>query len=296
MYLDEIWFTNLVMNYLLLKITAGISRRETKGARLFAGASLGASYLLLMFIPAQGFFITLLAKLCLSVAIIYVTFSPGKGREFFPLLGLFYLVSFAVGGATLACAYFLAAPAYSSGGAVLLSPVEGWKLTLPLLLVLVMGRGGLAFLEQKKWQRLGQVELVISLGGKEGAVTGLFDTGNRLKEPVSRDPVVVVEIPALGEVLPEVLGEDGGDAPAGLDTCRLLDTPLATRLCYIPYTSLGKARGYLLGIRPEALRLREKGREIEVERKVVIGLYPGQLSRQGDYQALLPPDLLDNTY
>ncbi len=297
MYLDEILVVNLAMNYLILWLTARLSRRNYHFNRLFWGALLGALYVLTVFLPAKSVFLTITAKLILSIVIIYVSFLPLKARELFSLLGVFYLVSFTAGGAVLAWSLFLSVPVLSLGGTFVISPVSSWNLVIPFFLILFLGKWGLDYLEQKKWQRLFKVILLIKVLGKEIEIKGIMDTGNKLKEPISREPVIVVQYSALEEILPEDVKEyykEQNEKSLELDIGRLSDSPLASRICFIPYSSLGKKKGFLLGFRPEGIKLWEKGREVEVLQKAVIAIYFDSFSDKTSYQALLPPSLLAN--
>ncbi len=296
-YLDEILFINLAMNCLILWLTARLSRKSFTINRIFWGAFLGSLYVLAVFLPARSIFFTLLAKFILSIAIIMVSFSPGRWQEYFCLLGMFYLVSFTVGGAALACSLFLSVPALSSGGMFILPSFNGWNLAVPFFLILVLGKWGLDYLEQKKWQRLLQVNLMIRLLDKEVKVEGILDTGNKLKEPLTKEPVIVVQYSALKEILPEEIQDyfdKEYDKSLDLDVDLILNSPFATKLCFIPYSCLGEKKGFLLGFRPQAIKLWEKGREIEVIKKAVVAIYRDSFSETAAYQALLPPDLIAN--
>lgn len=72
----------------------------------------------------------------------------------------------------------------------------------------------------------------------------------------------------------------------------LAATPWATRLRLIPYHSLGQERGMLLGLRPDEVVIVTGQGMIKVK-EVLIGLYRERLSPEGNYRALLHPDLLE---
>ena len=297
MYLDEVIVVNLAMNYLILWLTARLLRKEYVSNRMLLGALLGALYVLTIFLPTKDFFFTLASKFILSLAIIFAAFHPRKWQEFLSLLGMFYLVSFTVGGAVLACSFFLAVPVQTADGVFTLPSFTGLNLVFPIFLVVILGRWGMGYLEQKKWQRLFQVDLVIRLMDREVKVEGMLDTGNKLKEPISREPVVVVQYDALREILPQELKEYfdcADDMFPDLISEALTSSPLASRLCFIPYTSLGRKKGFLIGFRPQGLSLWDQDREVEVAQKAVIAVYLQPFSEQAQYQALLPPDLVGN--
>ncbi len=297
MYLDEVIVVNLAMNYLILWLTARLLRKEYASNRMLLGALLGALYVLTVFLPVKDYSFTLVSKFFLSLAIIFAAFHPRRWQEFLSLLGMFYLVSFTVGGAVLACSFFLAMPVQTSDGVFTLPSFTGLNLVLPIFLVVLLGRWGMGYLEQKKWQHLFQVDLMIRLMDKEVKVEGMLDTGNKLKEPISREPVVVVQYHALREILPQDVKEyfdETDDMFPDLMSEALTTSSLASRLCFIPYTSLGRKNGFLIGFRPQGLSLWEQDREIKVAQKAVIAVYLQPFSPQAQYQALLPPDLVGN--
>ncbi|UNC92869.1 sigma-E processing peptidase SpoIIGA [Candidatus Contubernalis alkaliaceticus] len=297
MYLDEVIVVNLAMNYLILWLTARLLHREYVSNRLLLGALLGAIYILTVFLPAKDIYFTLCSKFILSLAIIFAAFYPMKWQDLLSLLGMFYLVSFTVGGAVLACSLFLAVPVQNADGVFIFPSFTGLNLVFPIFLVLVLGRWGMGYMEKKKWQRLFHVDLVIRLMDREVKVEAMLDTGNKLKEPISREPVVVVQYKALRELLPQELKEyfDCVDSLYPDLVSEVLTTsPLAARICFIPYTSLGREKGFLIGFRPHDLSLWDKDREVEVAQKAVIAVYLQAFSPKAQYQALIPPDIVGN--
>ena len=121
----------------------------------------------------------------------------------------------------------------------------------------------------------------------------LLDTGNQLADPVSRYPVVIVEYEAVKDYLPpefrETLEEDGEPDLAAL-TAVLTARWWLTRLRLIPYRSLGKSGGLLIGFKPDAVEIVYEGRMMRTPR-VVVGIYRHRLSPEKKYNALLHPRL-----
>jgi stage II sporulation protein GA (sporulation sigma-E factor processing peptidase) len=74
-YLDIIILENIVINYLILLVTAKFSKNRSSNLRLLLGAVLGAAYLAAMLLlPEMKIYTTLLSKCLLSFAMIAVTF------------------------------------------------------------------------------------------------------------------------------------------------------------------------------------------------------------------------------
>lgn len=294
MYVDELLLVNLTMNFSILWLTARICRKEYSSKKLFGGALLGALYVFTIFFPFNGVLLSLSSKLILSLAIILVSFYPLALKEYFLLLCTFYLVSFTVGGASLAFSYFFMVSPASSGGMLFLPSPTFWNIILPFFLLLALGRWGVDYLAHRKWQNLLQVTLIIKILDRNFSVKGIIDTGNRLKEPITQEPAIVVQYTAIEEILPEeVLKCLGSYDDSYLDDLEdLSNSPLASRLCFIPYSSLGRKKGFLLGIRPEEVKVLDRDGEVEILGKAVIALCRDVFAGKNDCQALLPPALL----
>ncbi len=140
-------------------------------------------------------------------------------------------------------------------------------------------------------------EIEIWLNGKKIETTAMIDTGNLLKEPITNTPVIVVEHTLLYDCIPkqilnhleELLGGDFDNIPKNIKE------EYIAKLKFIPFSSLGKQNGMLLGIRAEGIKVKN----IDKERKqdnIIVGIYNKSLTKRGEYRALLPmiPALFDN--
>jgi stage II sporulation protein GA (sporulation sigma-E factor processing peptidase) len=82
-YIDIVFLENLVVNYLILLVTARFSKLRTSSLRLLLGSMLGAGYLVIMLLmPELKLYTTVLAKILLSFGIIAVAFSFEKISKF----------------------------------------------------------------------------------------------------------------------------------------------------------------------------------------------------------------------
>ena len=68
-------------------------------------------------------------------------------------------------------------------------------------------------------------------------------------------------------------------------------TKYMSKLKIIPFSSLGKQNGMLLGIRADGLKI-EGEENIKKVDKVIIGIYNKKLSKNKDYHALLGFDMI----
>ena len=65
-----------------------------------------------------------------------------------------------------------------------------------------------------------------------------------------------------------------------------------SRLKVIPFSSLGKQNGMLLGIRADKIEI-EQDDDIKNIDKVTIGIYDKSLTKRGEYRALIGLDLIN---
>ena len=119
----------------------------------------------------------------------------------------------------------------------------------------------------------------------------MIDTGNFLKEPITNTPVIVVEHTLLYDCIPkeilnhieDILGGDFSEIPDNIKEKYI------SKLKVIPFSSLGKQNGMLLGIKPDKVIIKKEDEEKE-NVDVIIGIYNKSLTKRGEYRALLGMD------
>ena len=141
---------------------------------------------------------------------------------------------------------------------------------------LVLAAGTLCFLCLAGFRgRAGQqqyVPVTICHGGKRISVTALVDTGNTLRDPISGQPVLVVE----GAVAEKLLSISSVELARPIETLAMGKAP-GMRL--ISYTAVGQPAGMLLSFRPDSVEI--CGKTVGY----VVAFTPQTLGH-GQYQAL----------
>ena len=134
----------------------------------------------------------------------------------------------------------------------------------------------------------------MDINGKKVNIHAIIDSGNLLKDPITNIPVVVVEHELLYEVVPKeildnienILGGDLEKIPENIKN------EYMSKLKIIPFTSLGKQNGMLLGLKATELKVEEENNVKNVD-KVIIGMYNKKLSKKDEYSALLGIDIIN---
>ena len=136
--------------------------------------------------------------------------------------------------------------------------------------------------------------LNIVLNGKNIETTAMIDTGNLLKEPITNTPVIVLEHTLLYECIPKdilnnlenLLGGDFNNIPEHIKR------EYVTKLKFIPFSSLGKQNGMLLGLKADYVEIISQEKKIKKE-NIIIGIYNKSLTKRGEYNALIGLDIFD---
>lgn len=296
-YIDVLFAVNFIINYILLSTTARVARLGASHWRLALGALFGALYAVFMFFPPLKFIYSALAKLLFSLGLIAITFGVCKIRLFLKVLGVFYIITLSFGGAALAIIYYSGVGA--ALGAVISNGILYFNLPWQTLLFAILAASlVLRFVWRAYQSKTAKDNLyarvIISFSGEQAELDALIDTGNELYDPLSNYPVIVAEYQKLKKTLPGEIcslydGRKEGDFELLSGALRAL--PAAGRFRLIPFSSLGREHGIMLGFKPDRAQVveNEKTRDLGA---VIIGICNKKLANDESYQALLHPGML----
>lgn len=296
-YGDVVLLINFIMDYLVLWATARLGQFKTTSGRLALASLLGATYALLVLWPDLHFLVTVAARGGVSVIMILAAYRLTGFRHFLAAFVYFYLVAFAMGGAMLGAIYFF--NSYSSswvlgeGLFTFLGNVPYLWLAAAAAAAFLLARWGALFIRRNFLRSFFQVPVIIRVGEKSLPLKALVDTGNQLRDPLTHKPVMIAEYQMLKPFFPEAVRQ-ALEVKEGINftglTQSLSGSPWAMRLHMIPFTSIGKTRGLLVGFRPDEVVIVTDDRTVKI-RDIIVGIYQEQLSPEGAYRALLHPDI-----
>lgn len=118
----------------------------------------------------------------------------------------------------------------------------------------------------------------------------IIDTGNFLKEPITKIPVAVVEKDILKGAIPEEILNNLSNIIEGKEIAL---GEYLSKIRLIPFMSLGKENGMLIGIKADGLAINTQD-DVLFIKNIIIGIYDGNLSKTGKYKALIGLELLEN--
>lgn len=293
-YGDIIVAVNIVMNAIILWLTALAAGITGKGWRIGAGSLVGALYVLISVFSYTTVFYHPLVKGIVSVIIVYIAFGYSSLRMLFFQVGVFYLVSFILGGAVLGWLYFL--QQYS------LPLLNTTPIAVPwhyLIGGLILGVSLIVLLVRRCLGRMYRKQTIypvtIEYDGKTVTTSAMLDTGNGLYTIVGHKPVMLVEYAVINCLLSQMAADflqccQAENWLGNLHECQ--DNEWLGKVEIVPYRAVG-TKSMLLAFRPGSLTITTGAGSLTVE-QVAVAIYSGSLSNDGTYHALLHPDLFQS--
>lgn len=257
LYIDILFLINFMMDSLLLLAVKRILKCPVRNSRVFFGGALGAALTcVLVCLPLPAAVKLPVYYLGISSVMLRAGLDVRGGRAFLRAFGLLYVSAFLMGGMLQ-----LLRPWVRTGSLLFAAAV-------PIYYLLCGIWQCLARLRNEK-ERL--CEVVLHIGLQKYRMHALMDTGNALTDPVSGEPVSVID-PACAQ--------------------KMLEKDKHKGVRYIPYRTVG-GEGVMPVFRAEQMEvfLSGKKRGFRMQRPI-IGICEGQISGQEEYQMILNPDVL----
>jgi len=287
-YIDVVIIENICMNYLLLLTTGKINKCKLKHLKIIFASVVGTIYVIFSLFVPLNILISFILKLIISAVMIYASFTPKNLKALFREVITFYLVTFAFGGCAFALLYFLKPAEIIMKNGLLMGYYPLKVVILAAIVAFAITTVAFKNIKGRIVKKNIFCEVEIFVGNNKTTVKAIVDTGNMLKEPITRIPVIVVESGRLNTVLDEkVLNNIERIINGNVDIGEYI-----TKLKVIPFTSLGKQNGLLLGFKPDSVNIKfeeEKHENI----KAIIGIYDKELTKTGVYNALVGLDILE---
>jgi stage II sporulation protein GA (sporulation sigma-E factor processing peptidase) len=302
LYLDLIWLLNFLIDFLLLWMTGLFRKVEVKKWRLCLAAMIGSSYVLFLFLPPLLPLYTFGVKILLSMLIVIVAFGFGSFQKFLLSFFMFYFVSFVTGGGLLGAHFLLQSNSRLIQGMVA-TQTNGYGNQITWLFILI-GFPIMYWFSKSRWREIEVIK------GKADALTkvrvhipnhiiectGLIDTGNQLYEPITKVPVMLIESVCFKNKLPgdvlEQINKKTDMAQLDFHTFEF-SSEWMNRLRLVPYRGVHSGMELMLTLKPDQVEIIQ-GDVQYCTKRVLIGLHSDSLSRDGVFQAIVHPALVQN--
>lgn len=293
-YGDVIFVENLVMNCIILFSTAKLTRSRYKKLNIFLASIIGSVYSVFYYFPGYEYLYTWFLKLIFSLFIIALAFNPYNLKEFGRAVAVFYIVSLIFGGAAFGVFYFINGIKFSYQGIFYMESFPIKLLFASILSAYIIIKFSWGYIVSKIRREKILMDVSVLQENKRIYLVALVDTGNSLTDPITNLPVLIAEYEIVKELLPaeiQRIFEENKDNNLNVIASVLSKSEWMTKFRFIPFKSLGNENGMLIGFKPDAINIEDKNTKKNIK-DIIIAIYNKKLSKDGEYNALLHPDIL----
>ena len=332
-YGEFLFIENFLTGYGLLRLTGILCGRRPSGARVAAGAVMCGVF---AFVVVMGFSrpAAFGAEAVFSLGLMWFVFRPGGQVAVGSLAGderkntaagnadavkhaaldnavsvirlsaVFLTVSFMLGGAVMAFIYVIGVKGIISNG-ILYIGHYGYVIVLSGIALGLTVMGTVADSIRKTAPKgEGLFPVTVELMGKTLKCFGKVDTGNSLREPLSGEPVSLIQKETAKRVWGDLMYSSDiseyrtwEEKLYGNQVETDIHTELKNRIRLIPFRSVGCSGGMLTAVRCDSITLCRRdmfGRGKIFLRDVYIGIYDGVFDSDNgqSYDVLLQPEMI----
>lgn len=191
-YADVLFIVNFFITLLLLEITAKAGKRSVKTFRIVVSASLGGVYSLIILVESIPVYIVFISKIFAAVILILVSFGLMRIKSFASMLLIFLFSNYVFLGIITGMQMLVHSNMIRINNGEVYFDINARQLILTALIAYCVS----CFIIRLYNKKLSAGEIYnvrIKNKGKEAFVYALSDSGNKLREPFSDYPVIVVD-------------------------------------------------------------------------------------------------------
>lgn len=281
------------MNAIIIYASAIILKIKPKTIRIIIASGIGSIYAITTYVTELHIYTSIISKVILSIIMVYVSFNPQSIKKLFKQVFIFYLTSFVFGGVALYLIYVIEPKNALIKNGMFVGDYVLKVIFLGAIVAFIIIKIAIKIIKTKINSKDMYCNIRIKISGQIVSTKAMIDTGNLAKEPITNTPVIIVESSLLYDILPkEIL--NNLDMILGGDLSKIpekIQSQYMSKLRCIPFSSLGKQNGMLLGIKADEIEV-EREEDKKITKNVIIGIYDKSLTKRGEYRALVGLDLI----
>lgn len=188
-YLDFIFITNFLFDFIILTATSIILKRNVKLYKIIFGSLFGSLTILILFIRMSSIELFIF-KVIISIFMILITFSYKNIRYTLKNVYYLYLISIILGGFL----YFINIQISTTNLGLLFTVNDiSLNIVISIILSIIMIYSYIKNTRQLKINHNKYYKINIEfLDGSKKLLNGFLDTGNKLIDPYKRRPIILV--------------------------------------------------------------------------------------------------------
>ena len=281
------------MNAIILYASSIVLKIKPKAIRIILASGIGSIYAIITYVTELPMYTSIISKAILAIIMVYVGFNSQSVKKLLKQVFVFYLTSFLFGGVALYLIYVIKPQNALIRNGMFVGDYVLKVIFLGAIIAFIIIKIAIKIIKTKISSKDMYCNIKIKINGKMVNTKAMIDTGNLAKEPITNTPVVIVESSLLYDILPKEILNNlekilGGDLSQISEEHQ---NQYMQRLRCIPFSSLGKQNGMLLGIKADEVEV-ESEDEKKITQNVIIGIYDKSLTKRGEYRALVGLDLI----
>ena len=274
MYVDLYIIENLLINYIIISCTSILIKNPNSYKRKIVGSLIGTIYSVIYLFPSFYLLYTLPSKGIFIIIIGLISFVYENKKEFIRILTTFLLVNFFICGSTYFIIYF--------------TGIDHLKISFLIVSVYISCQ-----LLKKIYSDITLIthikeftkEITIYFLGEDLKCIALLDSGNLLRDPLSKSDVVMVNSNLLKKYLPENYNYEYVDVKQAEEIINNLSEDISSKVRLIPYNhATSNKTSMILGFKADYL---------QIDNKKIGNIVLGISNFEDDnYNAILNPSIL----
>lgn len=292
---DILFLINFIMDLIILKILKKILKQKCTWVRLMCASGVGALFtcIIAIFYSIPNFIKFILMYIIVSMIMVMIAFSYKDLINIMKGVFLLFAVTYFLGGILNSLYYYTNLGFYFNElihARLYSNRSIKYFVTAGIVSYIIVKVYLYFFINIRSNQKsIYQTELIYN--GKQLSLKGFLDTGNSLREPLSNKPVIIGEYDVMKEIFPDDLNEFLVTYYKEKDSYINLKDELAIKIRFIPFHSIGKANGNLIGIQFDEVNIIEEENTV-LNEKVIVAIFLGKLTAKDNYQLILHKELL----
>ncbi|MGL4913807.1 MAG: sigma-E processing peptidase SpoIIGA [Romboutsia sp.] len=251
MYIEYYIIENLLINYIIISCTYILTKRQNNYRRKVIGAGIGSIYSVAYLYPDFDILFTLPSKIIIMTIITLIAFEYKGKKDYTRLLLVFYMVNIFISGTTYFIIYF--------------TGIDHMKISF-LIVCAYVSCELLKYIYRDikfmKYIKEFTKTITINLLDSSCQCSALLDSGNLLKDPISKNDVIIVKSSAIKDILPSNIlkfNYENIDIIKAEEIISSLDDEMSARVRMIPYKHAGSSgSGIIIGIKPDSVFIDNK--------------------------------------
>nr|WP_243196503.1 sigma-E processing peptidase SpoIIGA [[Eubacterium] tenue] len=193
-YVEYYAIENLLINYIIISCTSILTKNYNSNKKKWTGAIVGMIYAIAYLLPNLDLIFTLPMKILLILTIAKISFDYKDLKDYIRILVVFYFVNIFIAGSSFFIIYFTGISHMNISLIILISYISG------IILKYIYKD-----IKELKYLNSMKKDIKVCIDKNELEIRALIDTGNLLKDPITKDEVVIISANKLYEILPKEL-------------------------------------------------------------------------------------------